>query len=954
MKRELPTVATARGNARVRTEPTEAIEAVRFGAFTLIPSSRKLFSNGASVRLGARTVELLSVLVARAGSVVSKQDLFDLVWPNLAVEESNLRVHIAALRRSLGDSRSGSRYIASLPGRGYAFVAPVEHVRVPAGDLSAPTKPGLTHEAPNLLTPLLGRDQEIEHVTAKLNERRFVTITGPGGIGKTVLALAVVGAIADRFADGVLFVDLGPLDSAKLVVAQVAALMGIPAHEALPLGDLLAHVQGREFLLVLDNCEHLVSAANDFAEAVLQASARARVLATSREVLRGRGEWVERLGPLPAPPPRKGLTAAEALAYPAVQLLVERLRACLGAFELTDDKAGDIASLCVRLDGLPLAIELAATRIPTIGLQAMLSRLDEPFSILTRGRRSAAPRHQSLTALIDWSYGDLPPEEKTALRRLAVFSGRFGADAAAAVMQDMATTDLLVADLLDRLFEKSLLSLEIEENHVGYRMLETVRLYALERLKEAGEWSASRRAHASYFLHLCREKRTSLIEPGTKGWSGSRGRYAADLRAALAWCFADQGDLDLGIRLTAASASYWFKLLLVPELREHLDRALNAAAPDTDQSVLLALHVAMAHALFHTLGPIDDVRHHLLRALDLARQLGDLQSELSILWAIFGADSTKGDLVAMTEPIEAVAALRGRGHDDLVEPLFHRVSALGEHLLGRQAEAAEHAERALSRTATARNSSKDGSFVYDHRTATNSHKARTLWVQGYWDEAVDLVHETLSRASSIDQPFAMGYFLIFGACPVALWSGDWPLAAELVEKVEEVTSGTAFNVWKMNAQVYQRVLDSRLLDAGRAAAARSALVSDPSITPYLAQSLVTFDWRLLRADCLAAAETGPPIWSTAEVFRAQGEHFRSQLQGPTQAESWFRRAIRVAEEQGARAWKLRAAVSLAGLWEETGDHRAARGLLEQSLQEVRATRPQADLHEAQALLERLA
>ncbi|MEP9378329.1 winged helix-turn-helix domain-containing protein [Aquabacter sp. CN5-332] len=933
-------------------------EVIAFGAFRLTPATRTLTRNGIPVRVGGRALDLLIALVERAGTIVGKQELLDLLWPQAVVEESNLRVHVAALRRALGDSRTDSRFIVNMTGRGYSFVADIQRVHGAEAEDQAPAAPAYPDPPPSPLAPLIGRDDTIKRIIAKLPERRFVTITGAGGIGKTAVALAVADQLAGRYRDGILFADLGPLSDPTLIVAHVAALLRLPTSDALPLRSLLAHLNGRNMLIVLDNCEHVVSGAAELAEAVLQASAGVHVLATSREVLRGAGEWVERLGPLSAPPSGVPITAAEAMRYPAVELLVERIRACIGSFELTDELAPMAAELCQRLDGLPLAMELAATRIPTFGLREVLQRLEDPFRLLTKGRRSAAPRHRTLGAMIDWSYESLPDDEKRVWRRLSVFAGAFGAQAAGALMPPGMRGVIDILDVLDRLFEKSLIALNVEGGDVSYRMLDTLRLYAAGRLDEAGELPEARRLHAEYFYTLCRDTDASLIETPREGWSQTHGRHVADIRAALARCFGPDGDVGFGIRLTAASTSFWFRLLLVPELRGHLERALAAAAgrPDMEPAVIVRLNTALGHAVFHSLGPVSEVREALERALKAARDERDITAQLQILWAIFGNDSTKGDYVKMAEAMAAVADLRGIAPDAVVEPLHHRVSALGYHLLGEQERAAQHVELALAHPAVKRGIPREGVFVYDHETATNSHKARILWVQGRYDAALEVVHDTLARASRIDQPFAVGYFLVFGACPVAIWSGDLGFAGQLVAEIFKVTSGTAFNVWQLSAKVYSRVVEYASGKPDIAAGLRGELLQRADLTPFQMQSMATFDQRLLRSECLIEARDGKVSWCTAEVLRGWGEARLTEGTNEVHAEvaATFLKALDLARSQGACAWELRVAISLARLERLRDERLRARDVLAPAFDRAGGAASQADVRTARLLLEELA
>ena len=432
-----------------------------FEDFQLWPSSRVLTRKNAPVQLGARALDVLIALVERPGEVVSKEELFALVWPNRLIEESNLRVHIAAVRKALGDGRSGTRFIASVPGRGYTFVAEV--VRTPRQegktDREAASVTSLDHVGfPAALTRIFGRDEVVAEIADQLPRSRLVTISGTGGIGKTAVALAVALRVANRYRDGVQLIDLAPLAHPDLLAAHLASVLRLAAlDENEPLQKVLTHLQPRAQLIVLDNCEHVIGAVSEIAEAILAQAPEIHLLPTSREPLRAAGEWVQRLSPLAVPVSTPELNAAEAIHFAAVQLFVERLRAWDGSFELTDGDARIIADICARLDGLPLAIELAATRVPLFGLHGLADRLDDRFSILTRGRRTAVQRHQTLSAMIDWSYEGLSESEQIVFRRLSVFRSSFTIEAADAIAHDGRDDNFSMVDVLDDLLQKSLI-----------------------------------------------------------------------------------------------------------------------------------------------------------------------------------------------------------------------------------------------------------------------------------------------------------------------------------------------------------------------------------------------------------------------------------------------------------------------------------------------------------------
>src|SRR6267154_3362988 len=384
-------------------------ESFAFGSFRLIPAQRMLLEDGKPLRLGSRALELLIALVEHAGETIQKDQLIARVWPDTVVDEGALRVHVAALRKALGDGRAGNRYIVNDPGRGYTFVAPVaREQRQPA--TAPPDGATVGGNLPMPLTRIVGRDGIIAALTAQLAQRRFLTIVGPGGIGKTTVAIAVAETVRASYRDGVWFVGLASLADPDLVPSSLGAALGISLSGANPVFGLTAWLRDKHALIVLDSCEHVVGAAAALAEAVLKAAPRIHILATSREPLRAEGEQLHRLPSLEIPPDSADLAPRDALRYSAVQLFADRAMATDG-FSLADADVSAVLEICRRLDGVPLALELAAARVDAFGVKGLAARLDDRFAVLTKGRRTALPRQQTLRAAMDWSY-DLIPQAK--------------------------------------------------------------------------------------------------------------------------------------------------------------------------------------------------------------------------------------------------------------------------------------------------------------------------------------------------------------------------------------------------------------------------------------------------------------------------------------------------------------------------------------------------------------
>jgi predicted ATPase len=387
------------------------------------------------------------------------------------VDEGVLRVNVAALRKALGDGRGGNRFIANIPGHGYSFVAPVRREQgqeIPA----LPYRPAPDLNFPAQLTRVIARTEIIATVVARVAQQRFLTIVGPGGIGKTTVAVAAAKALSGSYAGGVWFISLGPLQDPALVPGAVSAVLGSPPGVGDPLSSLVAWLRDKCALIVIDNCEHVVGAAAATAEAMLRAAPQVAVLATSREPLRAEGEWLLRLPSQEVPPERSGLTAAEALSFPAVELFYERAVATLNGFDLADADIPITLEICRRLDGVPLAIELAAAQVDVFGVSGLAAHLDDRLAVLTRGCRTAVPRQQTLRATIDWSYELLSEPERHLLCRLAIFPVGFGLEAAAAVVSGSHDGAAVIREGIASLVAKSLLTRDGSTPAGRWRLLE--------------------------------------------------------------------------------------------------------------------------------------------------------------------------------------------------------------------------------------------------------------------------------------------------------------------------------------------------------------------------------------------------------------------------------------------------------------------------------------------------
>ncbi|MGY8710813.1 winged helix-turn-helix domain-containing protein [Bradyrhizobium sp. 18BD] len=481
-----------------------------FGPFRLDLKQRRLDKGDTPLRLGSRAFDILAHLVERAGTIVSKSDLMEHVWPDVTVDEGCLRVHVASLRKALGDCEAGARYVTTHSGRGYCFVAPVSRSSATVLTNGERRVDDGSCKLPNCPAGTVGRDEAIQQPLAQLVAGRFVSVVGTGGIGKTTIALSVGHRQMEDFAGAVCFVDLGSVNDSLLVPSAVASALGFCIKPDDPTPDLINFLQDRRMLLILDNCEHVIETVAALAERLFIEAPRVHLLATSREPLRVRGEFVYRLPLLGGPPAEAGLSAKRALDFPAVQLFVERVAASGTGFELSDADAPVVGEICRRLDGIALAIEFAAGCVNAWGLKKTLEIPADRFNLLRTGRRTAPPRHKTLSAMLDWSYDLLSEPERLILCRLSTFSSAFTLEDAIAVAADKGVDDTEVIDGLANLVNKSLVAVTPFGDTTNYRLLNAIRSYASGKLVELGEADAIKRRHTACFRGLL--ERTPLSD----------------------------------------------------------------------------------------------------------------------------------------------------------------------------------------------------------------------------------------------------------------------------------------------------------------------------------------------------------------------------------------------------------------------------------------------------------
>ncbi|MDY7552656.1 transcriptional regulator [Pseudomonas veronii] len=882
-------------------------QAVHFGPYRIHPRQRLVLEAGRPLRLGRRAVDILLILLEQAGNVVSKQELIARVWPKSVVEDGNLRVHMAALRKALGDGQAGQRYIVTVAQRGYSFVAPlsIEPMTLPT-DGSAQSQ---AHNLPLRSTRMIGRQALIDALVQQLPQQRFITLTGAGGIGKTTVALRVAELLIGHYRDGIRLLDLAPLSAPSMILPNLAALLDLTPDEHAPLLTLARSLHTRQLLLVIDNCEHLLDDIALISETLLRHAPNVHILATSREALRAEGEYVQRLEPLACPPATGN--RAQALGYPALQLLIERAMSHQDSFALSEAELPLAIDICQRLDGIPLAIELVAAQIERFGLQGLLVQMEDNFRLLTRGRRSALPRQQTLRATLDWSFDLLAPCEQICLRRLAVFRGGFSLASAAAVIAGDQIAPAEVLGSITQLVAKSLLNVEPGDDEMVYRLLDITRTYALEKLSVAAELDTTRERHAARCLALMEQARDDWELTATQPWIDRYAPLREDIRAALDWGLGDQGTHLLGIRLTVSAMPLWQELSLLGEHGLYVGKALArlAQSPAPNPHLHMALQLALGSFSYHTQGGTPQTIDAFAYARRLAEANNDLSGQLRAVSGHMAVNLCCGNYrQALAQSLHFDQL--GPQADPLLDLSAQRLRVLAQHFAGHQALALRNAEQVIQRMAHSGHLNRftHGFGVqYDQGVASLTILARILWLRGFPERAWRTANQALELALQINHGTSICYTLALAGVVIARYNGDAAATHSLQELLLQQAQKHSVQLFHTWARHYAGAAPTQAM---------------PGLG-LIADTLVTFNAGAVDAAMFERAKSGAAGWCTAEILRVRAEH-----SDYIPAEALLLEALGLAHQQGALAWELRSATALARLWQRQDRRQAARELLD--------------------------
>ena len=933
-----------------------------FGSFELVPDRQLLLRNGVPVRLGGRALDILTVLVEHAGEVVGKRDLIARVWPDTFVEEGNLKVNMNALRRALDAGDGNLTCIATVVGRGYRFVLPVTVSTPPeAGDVPLLRR---DNNLPTATTRIIGRSDAIEAVKRDLAEVRLVSIVGAGGIGKTTLALSIANQAVGSRRDGVWLVDLAALTDPDLVPNAIAAAIGLAVHSANMLAALCDALRGKSMLILVDSCEHVIEGVATCVDRLLAETAEVTILATSREPLRVRGERVRRLPGLAVPADASSISAREALVYPAIELFVDRASEARPDFELRDVEAPMIATLCRQLDGLALAIELAATRVDGLGVAGLLDQISDRFRLL-ENRRGGPERHRTLLATIDWSYDLLGQAERLIMQRLAVFAAGFDLEAAVTVVGDDRVPRSAVVQGLADLVSKSLLSAEIADDGMHYRLLDSMRAYAMEKLSGSGELSEMRRRHIGHCIAWLAEAKYDAERLPRSMWLARYSGRIDDVRSALAWAFTDQAAASLAVRLTVAAIPFGKQVSLIEECRTAVETALqDRFAPHRSERDDLILNLALGATLLHSRGPLAEVKASLTRALRLADDLADTDLQLECLRGLSEYELWTGDSRAAIAVANSIRSLEVKGEKAAAGDADAQTgSALS--WLGALGAARHRLEGIVHRPVLGDPRGESDRFQFDQRLTATGALATVMWLQGYADQAVETVKRQLRDAEASHYAVSLCCALLHGSLIIAMYVRDYAAAARHLERGLAHASTHGLSIWRNMGFCAGGRLTLYTGQPFDLASYREALaeIRKGGFRMRYPNYLTNYGEALARAgdvagglaaidEAIALCRENGQVVGIPEILRIKGNVIRFQEPSRVDgAAECYREAIQLARRDHALGWELRSAISLVKLARQLGGDDDAEAMLETAYGKFTEGFGTGDLRRARALIE---
>jgi predicted ATPase/DNA-binding winged helix-turn-helix (wHTH) protein len=901
----------------------QASGTICFGPFEVDVKRRLLMRASRPIPLGSRAMDILIAFLARPNQLITTRELLACAWPRTTAVQANLRAQIAVLRRVLGEGEKGRRFIQNVPGRGYRFIYALEsQTRDVPGESPASSQ---HWQAPSG-TRILGRDDLLADILARLPHRRLLTLVGPGGIGKTTVALAIANAFGPTRVDGVRWVDLSGLTREDSAAEAIAVAIGLVNFTGDHSPAVISWLRDKRLLLVLDCCDRVVDSVAVLAEMILSATTEVHILATSRETLRAAGEHVIRLPPLSLPFGAGGLPAEQAMSYPAIQLFAERAASVLGGFILRDDDVPHVARICARLDGIALAIELAAGHLVAIELRSLAALLEDKFRLLPIGRRTALARHRTMNAVLEWSFDTLSMSERELLLGVAIFEGEFELAAVRAVISGGELSKQDSAEAISRLVDKSLVATRITAAGLTYHLLDTTRDFALGRLREAGRIHEISRRHAVFLLDTLRRIETESHGLGAADWSEVRRRELANMRAALNWVYESDAADSLKLALSAVAARILLDLSLVEQCRRRATQALLWMAQHQahDLALEMRLRKVLALASYYTPGPVAETVEMLERAFAISESLNDVEFRAIALWGLWSVS------IFRNEPEKALSfAQRFRGtradlSDDARDLIADRMTGIALHFLGDQAGARDCLERVSARFDPMLHSWNNLGSHVDHGLMARVYLARVLWLRGEPARGLRMCEDSVEALRVRGHAIARCHGLFEIAIPLDYMSGNFEAANANLFLLQDLAAEHGLAIFQAGAVwtalAFSAIREKTDLGACRAAARALRECRYDAQYPWLSGILA--EEALRRGDvadglewispCLAQDNGASSGWWSAELQRLRGELVAAGAAPAMRAVALavLQQSIDTARRQGAVALELRSTISL--------------------------------------------
>lgn len=908
---------------------------IRFAEWQIWPQLRILLHRGKPVKISARAFDVLVVLIRANGNAVSKASLLTQVWGNEIVEENNLQAQISALRRLLGRDR---HLLVTEFGCGYRF-------NINSVPLQASSDPEITIPVVTpFLSSILGRDQAVQEVCALLNHHPLVTITGPGGVGKTRLAWEVVNSQHSLFADGLCVAELAHITDEASMLSVFSQALHLPLSGVQHDADLRQQLAQRRCLLLIDNCEHVTGELEPLITLLLRLAPRIKLLLTSQVALQIAGEQQYLLPPLQVPE-KETVDSPALISFPSVHLFIERVQANQHDFQPSASELALIGELCRHLDGLPLAIELAASRLPFMSVREIYNRLEDRFPLLSNTHRSLAPRHQKIVTTLEWTYQLLNSREQRLFRMLGIFTDTFSVESVSDFLCTKDNHSWQVIDDLQRLLSLSLIQVSSQTPVTRFRLLETMRQFACAKLREEDEYSALAADFASYNKMLVEQAQNEWLRLPTEQWRQRYRHILNDLRSVLQQTLAEGRDCATGLAILQAMTPFWIEYSLYDECQRHIYPLIFENSSRVELTLHQRMHLCAAAGKASTWarGPTSETHLAWQTALTLAEKLDDKEIRLQAHYGLWLYCLRTGDLDKAREHAQSMCELAREINDAQAHAAGLRILGVSLHFSGQHSEGRQYLLQSLA-WYEQENMSHPFRFGLDQETAGMAFLSRLLWVQGEYKAAKKMALRGVKKAARLQHACSLCCALAEGACMTAALDRHprWVIRAanwlvHLAEKHDLYfwkTYGELFLVWAQqfsDTDVSQTTLFSSL----------RAMGLDWQYSPLLSE----IDASL--AQQIASREQ--ENWCAPELMRLCATQLPPQKQ-----RLLLTQALDKARQQQAHGWALRIAYSLATAQAAAGENGAAKQVLLEALQGVDVSDRTTDVRSALALYARTA